>query len=194
MALSIKAGGQNGTPLPHEEPQELNPPAGVLAYYWLKTAANGPVKLELVDRRGIVAVCAASDTPVHPVDTEAINVQAIWQEPALPPSAQAGMHRFALNVAARGFGGGGGSGRGRAAPPAPRDACSPPPGTEAASTARPARGQGGGQREGPIALQPGEYTLRLTVNGQTYTQPATVHPDPRGSNVDHSNPGAAERY
>ena len=26
----------NGTPLPHEEPQELNPPAGVVAYYWLK--------------------------------------------------------------------------------------------------------------------------------------------------------------
>ena len=31
--LAIRAGGQNGTPLPHEEPQELNPPTGVLAYY-----------------------------------------------------------------------------------------------------------------------------------------------------------------
>ena len=30
-------GGMNGTPLPHEEPQELNPPSGVVAYYWLKT-------------------------------------------------------------------------------------------------------------------------------------------------------------
>ena len=29
----------NGTPLPHEEPQLLNPPAGVVAYYWLKSAA-----------------------------------------------------------------------------------------------------------------------------------------------------------
>ena len=27
----------NGTPLPHEEPQMENPPAGVVAYYWLKT-------------------------------------------------------------------------------------------------------------------------------------------------------------
>jgi photosystem II stability/assembly factor-like uncharacterized protein len=192
VTLAIKAGGQNGTPLPHEEPQELNPPAGVLAYYWLKTPAAGPLKLELVDGRGTVRVCAASDTPVHPVDTEAINVQAIWQEPTLPPSAHAGMHRFALNVAAGG-GFGGGGGRGRPAAPAPRDACSPPAGSETAA-AQPARGQAGGRREGPTALQPGEYTLRLTVNGQTYTQPAIVHPDPRGSNVDHSNPGAAERY
>ena len=34
---AIHQGGQDGTPLPHEEPQELNPPAGVLAYYWLKS-------------------------------------------------------------------------------------------------------------------------------------------------------------
>jgi hypothetical protein len=29
-------------------------------------------------------------------------------------------------------------------------------------------------------LQPGQYNLRLTVDGQTYTQPVTVKPDPRG--------------
>ena len=46
---AIHQGGQNGTPLPHEEPQELNPPAGVLAYYWLKSAPSSPLKLELVD-------------------------------------------------------------------------------------------------------------------------------------------------
>ena len=68
----------NGTPLPHEEPQHLNPPSGVLAYYWLKSPASQPVKIELVDGSGAVKACAASDTPVRPVDTEAINVQAIW--------------------------------------------------------------------------------------------------------------------
>ena len=95
----------NGTPLPHEEPQELNPPAGVVAYYWLKSAATQPLKLELLDGAGAVRACAASDTPVRPVDTEAINVQAIWEQPAPPPSAAAGMHRFALGGAA-GRGGG----------------------------------------------------------------------------------------
>jgi hypothetical protein len=29
-------------------------------------------------------------------------------------------------------------------------------------------------------LQPGDYTLRMTVNGQTLTQPVSVKPDPRG--------------
>jgi len=97
---AVHQGSQNGTPLPHEEPQELNPPAGVLAYYWLKSAPGGPVKLELVDASGAVAACVASDTPVKPVDTEAINVQAYWEQPTAPPSAEPGMHRIALNVAA----------------------------------------------------------------------------------------------
>ena len=42
-------------------------------------------------------------------------------------------------------------------------------------------GGGGGGRGGAPALQPGPYTVRLTVDGQTYTQPVTVKPDPRGA-------------
>src|SRR5260370_10709015 len=117
---AIRQGSMNGTPLPHEEPQMENPPAGVVAYYWLKAAAERPVKLELVDGAGAVRACAASDTPVRPVDTEAINVQAIWQQPAQPPPAAAAMHRYALaGAAGRGIGGGGGVGRGGGAPPPP---------------------------------------------------------------------------
>jgi hypothetical protein len=41
-----------------------------------------------------------------------------------------------------------------------------------------------------VALAPGEYGVRLTVDGQTYTQPVTVKPDPRGSAIDHANAGA----
>jgi hypothetical protein len=184
-SLAIRPGSMNGTPLPHEEPQELNPAAGVLAYYWLKTAPSQPLKVELLDSKGTVHACAASDTPVHPVDTEAINVQAIWQEPAQPPSAEAGMHRIALNVASPRGGGGQ-----RGAPePAPKDACSPPDRTPPPTPSRPARGQ----RGGPTVLQPGEYTVRLTVDGQSYTQPVTVKPDPRGAPVDHANEGTANR-
>jgi hypothetical protein len=32
----------------------------------------------------------------------------------------------------------------------------------------------------PLHLR-GEYTVRLTVDGKTYTQPALVAPDPRGA-------------
>ncbi len=79
---AIRAGGMNGTPLPHEEPQLQNPPSGVVAYYWLKTPTAQPLKIELLDASGAVRACAASDTPVRPVDTETLNVQAIWQQPA----------------------------------------------------------------------------------------------------------------
>jgi hypothetical protein len=169
---AIRAGGMNGTPLPHEEPQHLNPPAGVLAYYWLKNPASQPLKIELVDGRGAVRACLASDTPVRPVDTEAINVQAIWEQPAQPPSAAAGMHRVALGATA-GRGGGFG-GRGAAATPA-KDACTgdvPAPAQGAGRGGRGGRGGGG--------LAPGQYTVRLTVDGQTYTQPVELKPDPRG--------------
>jgi hypothetical protein len=35
-------------------------------------------------------------------------------------------------------------------------------------------------RRGPEFLKPGNYTVKLTVDGHTYTQPATLKPDPRG--------------
>jgi hypothetical protein len=169
VTLAIHNGGQNGTPLAHEEPQEQNPPAGVVAYYWLGAPASGPLKIELVDGQGKVQACLASDTPVKPVDTETINVQAVWEQPAQPPSAGAGMHRVALAPEQRRF-----FGRANAAPPV--DAChpagsAPPP----APTGNPMMG-----RRGPEFLKPGEYTVKLTVDGHSYTQNATVKPDPRG--------------
>jgi photosystem II stability/assembly factor-like uncharacterized protein len=171
--FAIRNGGQNGTPLPHEEPQEVNPPAGVLAYYWLKSAPASPLKVELIDASGKVMACQASDAPVKPVDTEAINVQAYWEQPAPPPAATAGMHRIALNVAPqqRGFGGGGGR---RTPAPPPVDACHPAGTPAPTSEANPQR-----RGRGTSGLQPGEYTAKLTVDGQTYSQPVTIKPDPR---------------
>ncbi len=178
-SYAIRAGGMNGTPLPHEEPQMQNPPSGVLVYYWLKTAARQPLKIELLDGSGAVRACAASDTPVRPVDTETLDVQAIWRQPAEPPSAAAGMHRHALGDPVPP--GPGGFGRG-AAPAPPPDACHP---KGAAVEGQPANaeaaGPGGRGRRGAAALEPGQYTVRLTVDGQVYTQPAAVKPDPRGT-------------
>lgn len=174
--LAIHQGGSNGTPLPHEEPQLKNPPSGVVAYYWLKTPASQPLKVELLDGNGTVRACSASDTPVRPVDTETLNVQAYWQEPAQPPSAAAGMHRIALGAAA-GRGGGGGFGRGGNAPQV-HDACTGDMPSPQQGGRRGGGGGGGGRGAG--GLQAGNYTVRLTVDGQTYTQAVTVKPDPRG--------------
>ena len=176
---AIRAGSMNGTPMPHEEPQETNPPSGVLTYYWLKAAADQPLRIELVDASGAVRACAASDTPVRPVDTETLNVQAYWEQPVPPPSAAAGMHRFALG-ATPGRGAGGFGRRGPVAAP-PKDACTGAVAPQAAG--RGGRGGGGGGFGGRGAswLRPGEYTVRLTVNGKDYTRRVTIKPDPRGA-------------
>ena len=166
---AVRMGNMNGTPLPHEDPQLQNPPMGAVVYYSLKQAAGTPVKLELVDATGVVRACAASDTPVRTVDTEAINVQAIWEQPALPPSAAAGMHRFVMNVAG---GRGGGFGRG-VPPPAPDDACK-------SSKVTPFGAAGGrGGRGAQTGLRLGEYTVRMSALGQTLSQAVTIKPDPR---------------
>ena len=174
-SFAIRQGGMNGTPMPHEEPQELNPPSGVVAYYFLKQNATTPLKIELVDASGKVRACLASDTPVKPIDTEAINVQAIWEVQPPPPSNQAGTHRVSLDVRpTRGFGGGG---FGRPATPPPADACHPA--GSAPQNPQP-RERGNRPPRTEAGLQPGEYIVRLTVDGQTLTQPVTVKPDPRG--------------
>ncbi|MGA2133424.1 MAG: hypothetical protein ABSH50_14110 [Bryobacteraceae bacterium] len=175
---SVRVGSMNGTPLPHEEPQMENPPAGVLAYYWLRDAAHQPLKLELLDSSGAVRQCAASDTPVRTVDTETLSVQAIWVQPTRPPSAAAGMHRYPLGGPA----GRGGFGRGAAGgSDAVRDACSAPADAPKPATPAPSAGGSGGFGRGAASLPPGQYTVRLTVDGKTYSQPVTVRPDPRGA-------------
>lgn len=170
--FAIRQGGMNGTPLPHEEPQELNPPSGVVAYYHLKTAASTPLRIELVDARGTVRACLASDTPVKPVDTETLNVQAVWEVQPPPPSAAAGTHRVSLDVRpVRGFGGG----AGRAGPPPPADACHPP----APANNTPPQVPTQRRPRGVAGLQAGQYTVRLIVDGETLTEPVTLKPDPR---------------
>jgi hypothetical protein len=57
--FAIRPAGMNRTPLPHEEPQEVNPPLGVVVYYSLKAPAAKPLKLELVDGSGAARSCAA---------------------------------------------------------------------------------------------------------------------------------------
>jgi hypothetical protein len=181
-SYAIRTGSMNGTPMPHDEPQIQNPPSGVVAYYWLKNDAAQPLKIELLDGSGAVRACVASDTPVAPVDTEAINVQAVWVQPAPPPSATKGMHRHAL-APAGGRGAGGFGGRAGSAAPV-KDACtSNAPAAETADAGRGGRGGRGGfggGRGGAPVLQPGQYTVRLTVDGKTYTQPAVIKADPRG--------------
>jgi len=159
-AVSLPVPSEQGTPLPKDEPFAENPPSGAIVDFYLKSAPSAPVVLEILDATGNTIRRFASDDRPQPRDPNTLQVQAVWAAVAEPLSATPGMHRWVWDLrgqppaAAGGRGGGrGGGGAGGG-------------------------GGGGRGRGGQPSL--GMHTVRLTVDGKTYTQPLIVHADPRG--------------
>ena len=141
----------NGTPTQKDEAEAENPPTGAIIDYYLKSASSGPVTIEIVDGNQQVVRRYSSADAVRPPDPNTLAVNAVWQQPQQPPSAEAGMHRFIWNL--------------QPTPPA---------------SGRGGRGGGGGVfRATPSMVAAATYTVRLTANGKSYTQPINVVPDPR---------------
>jgi photosystem II stability/assembly factor-like uncharacterized protein len=155
VAINVVPGSDNGTPQPRDEALAENPPFGAVIDYYLKSAANGPVTLEIMDPAGDVIRRYSSDERPAPVDPNTLNIPAFWRPTPEPLSAASGMHRWVWDL--------------RPTPPA-------------ATTQRGAGGGGGGGGgfgfNRPTVL-PGRYSVRLTVGGQSLTQPLIVEPDPR---------------
>ena len=155
VAINITPGSDNGTPQPRDEALAENPPFGAVIDYYLKAPAKGSVTLEIMDPAGDVIRRYSSDERPTPVDPNTLNIPAFWRPTPEPLSAASGMHRWVWDLRP-----------------------TPPPATQ--------RGQGGGGGGGgggfgfnrPTVL-PGRYTVRLSVDGQTLTQPLVVEPDPR---------------
>lgn len=184
--------------MPHEEPQETNPPVGVLVYYWLRSPVSGPLKLELLDGSGAVRACAASDMELRKVDTETLNVQAIWEQTAQQPSTASGIHRFAFApVTTRGpFGAGQQPSTGSCAEsqPASSEATNalaqgrarvevlPPPGVDRAIDMHNGRRVPNEKEPAFRVDEKADYSVRLTANGQSYSQTVRLKPDPRLGN------------
>ncbi|MGH9393465.1 MAG: WD40/YVTN/BNR-like repeat-containing protein, partial [Terriglobales bacterium] len=91
-ALAIRQGSMNGTPLPPEEPQNENPPAGAILYYSLTAAATAPVEMQILNPAGETIADLHSNDPVPPVNIEALNIPAYWVKPPLRLGISAGMH------------------------------------------------------------------------------------------------------
>jgi len=144
------------TPLPPEEPAGKNPPDGAILYYNLKAAPAGPIALEILDTAGKLVRRFSSQDKAEPADP-AINVPDYWIRPFQPLSTAAGMHRFVWDLHAAPAGGG--RRRGGEYPISAIYQDTP-----------------GAQGEWMPA---GNYTVKLTVDGHTYTQVLTVKPDPR---------------
>jgi len=147
-AIIIPHGSENGTPLPLDEPLADDPPYGAIIDYYLKSAASGPVTLEILDPAGETIRRYSSEDRTPPVNPDTLNVVVVWRPTPAPLSAAAGMHRWVWDL--------------RPTPTGERGA-----------------GGGFGERGGGTASLPGMYTVKLTVNGKSYTQPLKVKIDPR---------------
>ncbi len=175
-ALRIRFATNDPTPWPPELPAGENPPPGTSVDYYLLKAAD-EVKLEFLSGGKVIRTYSSKDPVRNPdpaTDPFAYN-QLCQQNPMLPdcglplywpapPSVlrtTEGMHRFQWDMhydPLPGAGGGGrGGGGGNGAVPNNRTY----PGVNAPWVA------------------PGEYTVRLTVNGKSQTQPISVKMDPR---------------
>ncbi len=154
-AVAMPPPSENGTPQPRDEPLADNRPYGALIDYYLREPASGTVLLEILDPAGDVVRRFSSADSVVPVDPNTLNVPAFWRP--TPPAlfSGAGQHRWVWDLRRQ-----------------PRPA--PARGAGGAASAGPPMGPRGG-----ALVLPGLYTVKLTVNGKTYTQPLRVRRDPR---------------
>ena len=154
LATRVRWNLNTDTPLPPDEPTAPNPPDGAILDYWLKDAASGPLTLEIQDARGtLLRRFSSDDPPEQPI--EGRNIPDYWIRPPQVLSFAAGAHRFVWNLRgpdpkALGFG--------------------YPISAVFMNTPREPTG---------VWVLPGTYTVKLTANGKSYTQPLSVRIDPR---------------
>jgi photosystem II stability/assembly factor-like uncharacterized protein len=145
------------TPIPPDEPDGQNPPAGAIIDYYLPRDVKGAVTLEILDGQGRLVRRYRSDDPAEITEAE-INqglVPRYWMMPHRSLSGERGMHRWVWDLrytaptgARRGF---------------------PISAVPHATPHLP---------QGPMAI-PGDYTVRLIVDGKPLEQPLTLRADPR---------------
>ncbi|MEP6780708.1 MAG: glycoside hydrolase, partial [Gemmatimonadaceae bacterium] len=172
-ALRIRFATNDPTPWPPEVPAGENPSPGALIDYFLPSRANGPLKIEILDNSGQVVRTYDSDKQeLRGVDPAAdpakyntlcqqtpslpdCGLPLYWPAPQLVIGTQAGMHRFNWDMRFDPVNEDAGRGGGGAVPHRTYSSVN-----------------------APWAI-PGNYTVRLTVDGRSYTQPITVKLDPR---------------
>ena len=177
-AVRVRFATNEPTPWPPELPAGENPPPGGIIDYYLPGDASGPVTLEILDARSRVVRRYSSTEPVFSPDpgkdmaaydqvcrrdpTAAYcGLPLYWPAPPHLISTRAGMHRFSWDL--------------RMDPVSPQDLI--PAGDEEATGAVPGRTYPA--YNVPWA-PPGNYTVRLTANGKSVTQPLVLKLDPRG--------------
>lgn len=140
------------TPIPQEEPAGENPPDGAIIDYYLGKQASGEVTLEILDGKGAMIRRFSSKDTLYTIPE--VNIPLYWIRPQQILSAAAGAHRFIWDLHYQ-----------------PLNV--PPVYPIAAIYANTAP-----EYTSPWVL-PGTYQVKLTANGEQYTQLLTVKMDPR---------------
>ncbi len=157
VAYRVRRSTYPDTPIPPDEPIADNPPDGAAIDYFLGQAASGPLTIEILDAKGtLVRKISSTDQPEQ---TEAELARQLiplyWIRMFKIPATSAGIHRWVWDLRY----------------PAPVSTQHEYP-ISAVPHDTPRTPQG------PFVV-PGTYTVKLTVNGKSYTAPLTVKMDPR---------------
>jgi len=155
LTYRVRRNNNTDTPLPPEEPAGQNPPDGAMIDYVLKSDATGPVAIEISDEAGKPVRHFSSTDKPEPVNEKELNIPTYWIRPVRILSTQAGMHRFVW------------------------DLHYPPP--DSLEHEYPISAIYHDTPRTPLgpAILPGKYTVKLTVNGTSYTQPLIIKMDSR---------------
>ena len=158
VAYRVRQNTNTDTPIPPDEAAGTNPPDGAIINYTLASASTGPVTLEILDAAGKSVRRYSSIERNDNPDEASAPVPLYWYRAPQRLSSDSGMHRFLWDIHYQPIPGGGGGRGGLPIAAVPHDTVAAPSGPWAA---------------------PGQYTVKLTVDGKSYTQPLTLKMDPR---------------
>ncbi|HXN20517.1 MAG TPA: hypothetical protein VN875_19435 [Candidatus Binatus sp.] len=149
-AIRMHPGTDYGSPMPRDEALAENPPVGAMIDYYLKSPASAAVLMEILDAKGQLVRRYSSANKAPPVKPETLDFPAFWRPTPQALPADAGMHRWIWDLH---------------------------------YTAVPGSTHLLGDEfvvaPGGVTALPGTYTVKLTVGGQSYSQPLTIKMDPR---------------
>jgi len=156
-AYRVRRNTNTDTPLPPDEPAGENPPDGAIIDYYFAKPPSGAMTLEILDTLGkLVRRYSSADQPeLTQSELQKELIPSYWLQPQTTLPAGAGIHRWVWDL--------------RFQSPISTQHEYPIAATPHNTPRYPL---------GPTAL-PGEYTVRLTANGQSFKAPLVVKIDPR---------------
>ncbi len=140
------------TPIPQEEPSGQNPPDGAIIDFYLNKKSSGPITLEIKDNTGKTVRKFSSNDQPYPIPP--VNIPLYWIRPQQILSAEVGAQRFVWDMHYAPL---------NNVPSYPIAAIE---GNTAPSPTSP-------------WAKPGNYTVTLNVDGQSYTESFSIRMDPR---------------